>query len=459
MKIIVAGTNDVALNITDVLSHQYNVVLIGPDTAGANKLSTEENIKYYHSTSVDQDSLLEAGVAEAQVFVASTLNDERNLIACLNARAIRPKSYDNENPLSIVCLLNRPNLSGITDFNESLIGSLDIDSIIHPSDELAQEIVQIAEVQGALDVQVFEQGNVYLVRVRIESEATLVGRKVRHLPLPPNLILVLAKKKEGDIFIPNGESVFYEDDTITVMGFLDDIETFLYEMAFREDYRTLPKIVTVVGGGTVGKNVANLLAQANWDVRVIEQKIEIIDEVCTENNPIYFRGDGTDIDFLSKCRVEESSLLIAVTNSDERNLLVSLLGQYIGVERIITRADRLSNEKIFEEIGIDVVRSARGAAIRKVVHQLIEDKPVRTELEHGDFQLIEMIVPQHFSTKKVLDLPQDRPFVIGTIIREHDVIIPSGSTDLRPKDKLLVVVGEKVAEDVRYILTGERTEG
>ena len=102
---------------------------------------------------------------------------------------------------------------------------------------------------------------------------------------------------------------------------------------------------------------------------------------------------------MNKCRVEESSLLIAVTNSDERNLLVSLLGQYIGVERIITRADRLSNEKVFEEICVDVVRSARGAAIRKVVHQLIEDKPVRTELEHGDFQLIEMILPERFLNK------------------------------------------------------------
>ena len=185
---------------------------------------------------------------------------------------------------------------------------------------------------------------------------------------------VLGKNSEGEIFIPNGESVFYEDYTVTVMGYLKDIETFIYEMAFREDYRKLPKIVTIVGGGSVGNNVARLLAQEEWDVRVIEQDKDIIENSCTENNPIYFWGDGTDIDFLNKCRVEESSLLIAVTNSDERNLLVSLLGQYIGVERIITRADRLSMKR-FEEIGVDVVRSARGAAIRKVVHQLIEDKP------------------------------------------------------------------------------------
>ena len=150
--------------------------------------------------------------------------------------------------------------------------------------------------------------------------------------------------------------------------------------------------------------------------------------------------------------------MIAVTSSDESNLLVSLLGQYIGVERIITRADRLSNEKIFEEIGVDVVRSARGAAIRKVVHQLIEDKPVRTELEHGDVQLIEITLPHNFSTKKVSDVPQKIPFVIGSIIRGSSVIIPSGVTALYNNDKLLVIVGENEAEDVRDLLTGERTK-
>lgn len=459
MKIIVAGTNDVALNIADVLSHQYNVVLIGPDNPRASKLIGEDNIKFYNASSVDQETLLAAGIDSAQVFVASTLTDERNLIACLNARGIRPKSYDNENHLSIVCLLIRPHFSGIADFNENLINSLDIDSIIHPSDELAQEIVQIADIQGALDVQVFEQSQVYLVKVRVEEQATMIGRKVRHLPLPNNLIFVLGKNSEGEIFIPNGESVFYEDYTVTVMGYLKDIETFIYEMAFREDYRKLPKIVTIVGGGSVGNNVARLLAQEEWDVRVIEQDKDIIENSCTENNPIYFWGDGTDIDFLNKCRVEESSLLIAVTNSDERNLLVSLLGQYIGVERIITRADRLSNEKVFEEIGVDVVRSARGAAIRKVVHQLIEDKPVRTELEHGDFQLIEMTLPERFLNKKVLELPQKPAFVIGAVIRNKHAFIPSGTTELHPKDKLLVIVDENDAEEVRYILTGSRTEG
>ncbi len=458
MKIIVAGTNVVAYNITDVLSHQYYVVLLGPDDHDAGKLTSEEKVKIIPSESVGQDVLLKAGIADADVFVASTISDERNLIACMNARSLRPKSAKNAKNLSVVCLMNTPEFSGVSDFNSNLINSLDIDSIVQPSEELAMEFTQIAQIQGALDVQVFEQQKVYLVKARIELEASMVGRKVRHLPLPPNLIFVLARRKDGEIFIPNGESVLYADDTITVMGFLADIETFLYEMAFQEDYRKLPKIVTVVGGGIVGGAVAHLLSRDGWDVRVIEQSKEMIQDVCTENNPVYFWGDGTDIDFLNKCRVEESSLLIAVTSSDESNLLVSLLGQYIGVERIITRADRLSNEKIFEEIGIDVVRSARGAAIRKVVHQLIEDKPVRTELEHGDFQLIEMTLPEHFQTKPVLDISQKTPFVIGTVVRGSSVIIPSGVTELQKHDKLLVIVGENEAEDIRYLLTGSRTE-
>ena len=50
------------------------------------------------------------------------------------------------------------------------------------------------------------------------------------------------------------------------------------------------RFITIVGGGSVGNNVARLLAQEEWDVRVIEQDKDIIENACTENNPIYFLG-------------------------------------------------------------------------------------------------------------------------------------------------------------------------
>ena len=204
MKIIVAGTNDVALNIADVLSHQYNVVLIGPDNPRASKLRGTDNIKFYNSTSVDQDTLLAAGIDSAQVFVASTLTDERNLIACLNARGIRPKSYDNENHLSIVCLLIRPHFSGIADFNENLIDSLDIDSIIHPSDEPHRKSFKLPTSRSSL--MFFEQSQVYLVKVRLKSKHN-DWKKSTTSSFAREYDLVLGNN-EGEIFIPNGESVF-----------------------------------------------------------------------------------------------------------------------------------------------------------------------------------------------------------------------------------------------------------
>ena len=162
--------------------------------------------------------------------------------------------------------------------------------------------------------------------------------------------------------------------------------------------------------------------------------------------------------FLNKCRVEESSLLIAVTNSTKEIYWYHYSSQYIGVERIITRADRLSNEKVFEEIGVDVVRSARGAAIRKVVHQLIEDKPVRTELEHGDFQLIEMTLPGRFLNKRFL-IFHKTCFCHWYRHSKQTCFCSIWNNGVAPQRQLLVIVDENDAEEVRYILTGSRTEG
>ena len=162
------------------------------------------------------------------------------------------------------------------------------------------------------------------------------------------------------------------------------------------------------------------------------------------------RGDGADLDLLEAENVGDSSVLVAVTNNDEKNLLVSLLAKHLGVPRIVTRADRLANERMFEKVGIDVVRSAHGAVIRSVVSSIDESQSsILAELEHGDVRVIELELPTSFPTTSLKELRPPTFSTVGSIMRDRSIIIPSGADTLRPGDHILVFCSRDDADDTR----------
>ena len=165
---------------------------------------------------------------------------------------------------------------------------------------------------------------------------------------------------------------------------------------------------------------------------------------------LVLHGDGTDLDLLQAERIGERPLLVAVTSNDEKNLLVSLLAKSLGVERIVTRADHLSNERLFEKVGIDVVLSARGAAVRSVLRSLeLTPSEMLAEVEHGDAEVLELVLPDDLPAIPLASMKSELLGIIGAILRKGQVIIPRGSDKVQGGDHLLVFCLRAVEADVR----------
>jgi trk system potassium uptake protein TrkA len=143
-------------------------------------------------------------------------------------------------------------------------------------------------------------------------------------------------------------------------------------------------------------------------------------------------------------------VLVATTDNDEKNLLVSLLAKQLGVKRIVTRADRLSNERLFEKVGIDVVRSARGAAIRSVVRTIDQThSEIRAELEHGDACVIELKLPTDFPETKLKDLQPPTFSRVGAVVRDRRVVVPGGNDVVAGGDEVLIFCTREDEERTR----------
>jgi trk system potassium uptake protein TrkA len=205
-----------------------------------------------------------------------------------------------------------------------------------------------------------------------------------------------------------------------------------------------------VGGGIVGLAVAQGLEHAGWRVRIVESSRVRCEEISVQLKGRVLHGDGSDIDLLESEGVSDDPVLVAVTSNDEKNLLVSLLAKQLGVRRIVTRADHHANERLFERVGIDSVRSARGAAVHAVLRAIgITRSELLAEVEHGDAEVLELTLPDALPPTPLSRLKSDVFAIIGAILREGRVVIPRGADSVQGKDRILVFCTKSEEEEVR----------
>jgi trk system potassium uptake protein TrkA len=271
------------------------------------------------------------------------------------------------------------------------------------------------------------------------------------LHLPRGVVMVAAK--HGDtITIPRGDTQLQPGDKAIVMGRREAMAAIEAKVAPDGGALRDAQRVTIIGGGDVGFRLAQLLDRRdNVELQVIERdrtRGEML--AATLSRALILSGDGTDLELLEAEDIGRSDVLVSVIDNDERNLLASLLGRQLGVDKIITRVSKPANLRLFERVGIDVALSARGAAVESVVHQIEGGKAeLLAVLEEGQAKVFELIVPDDYPATALKDLAAPPESIVGTILRNGDAIVPSGNDRIEPGDRLLVFCTDASSDRVR----------
>ncbi len=429
MNIAIAGEGALSLRLAEALMGSHDVVCISSEAADRPQLERLD-IEVVPGQVTSADTLRQARAQTAELFIACTQSDEQNIVSCLLAQGMGAGRS--------VCVLTGGGFSRLGEQDETLADTLGIDTVIRPDQQLADEVVRIVTVPGALDVEVFAGGRVGLMRYAVSDGAPMTRAPLRDLRLPNHVVLVTVRR-DDELHLPTGDTRLKPGDKIIAMGRGHALRRLLPLMSESSVGRQKRR-ATIVGAGSVGYSIARQLEQAHWQVKLIESDPHRCEQVAANLESLVLHGDGADLAVLQQEHVDEVPVLIAVTNSDERNLLISLLAKHLGVERIITRADRYGDEIIFEKAGVDVVRSKYGAAVRSVLAEIggPDQDQLRAELEHGDARVIELTLPQTFRTTSLIEMKPPTLAVVGSILRGRRVIVPSGRDELRADDHILV---------------------
>lgn len=440
MRIVIFGANEVGCLLAVNLFEDHDVTVIDKEE---NRLDdfNKFDISFVYGSAISPEILNLAQIKDADVFISCTDNDEKNILSCYAVKRL--------SQAKTVCFIsNEDSYESLNLFKGSIYhNEIYLDLVILPDELLTQSIFRIITVPKAIEVENFADGKARLTEYRISEESELLGQKIKDCSFIDQTIIVGITRDEV-LFIPNGNTELKLNDKVIFMGLPKALN--LLSSKFSKDKFKL-KTATIIGGGTVGQRLAQNLEAIGVKIKLIEKdtkRCEELNEVLKHS--LILNADGTNIDLLKNENVEQSDVVVCVTNNDEKNLLCSLLVKQLGVEKIITRVSNEANMVLFEKVGIDVAVSQNEAAVDEIKNSVIDsNKGIITTVERGQGAIVEIVAPSGFKDTKISDLNFPKHAVISIIQRGAKAIIPKGDTLVREHDKLIIFTTEENTQSVK----------
>ena len=440
LRIIIIGAGDVGYHLAKTLYHDHELVIIDIDE-GACERARELDVQVIQGNGADVKRLNDAKITNSELVVAVTGNDEVNIVASLAAKLL------NKNTKTIARVSNPDYIDKPVTIREQV----GMNIMICPELSLADEMYQILSVPSALDVEDFVGGKVKMIEFKVEGENILINKALKDIEFP-KCSMISAIFRDKDIIIPGGSDIIKPDDRVVMIGKEEAIQ----EIRTWFEVDTVSKKVLVVGGGKVGFYLIKLLSGKDFNITLVDndrKRCEIIAETLPKITVI--NGDGTDINILKDVNTANMDVVVSVTNSDEKNLLCSLLTKQLGAKKVIARVERTEYIQLFELVGVDVAMSSREATINEVFKTTMLKADIQsiTTMEGETAEILELTAKEgsKIVKKDLKHVNFPKGAIVSTIVRGDEIIVPRGSDKVMSGDRVIVFTNLDVVSNVENL--------
>ncbi len=448
MNIIICGAGRVGFTIAKQLSEQgHSITVIDTSSEDIQKIDDALDVKAIVGKATYPTILEKANAAETDMIIAVTRNDEINMVICQIAFSIfnipkkiaRIRSQDYLNP-KFTTVYNKENLP--------------IDVIISPELEIAKSIQRKLEAPGALDSVPFADNKIRLLEILINDGCSLINIKLNDLTKKyPNLDAnVIGIIRDDKFLIPKKEDEIKKNDKIYVI--INSSQTAETLEAFGHTEKVSKKIL-IVGGGNIGfnlaKNIEETLDAAR--VKIVEKDKERAEFLASElNNTIVINGNGLDEEVLAEANLEEAETVLALTNDDEDNLMVSVLVEKFAKDekeiedkRTMALVNKPNYSLLQDSLKIDDLIDPRMNTVSSILKH-VHKGTIETAytIMNGEYEVIEaeIIETSELINKELKNSNLPEEVRIGAVLRGDKIIIPRSDFVFLKEDKVVFLANK-----------------
>ena len=442
MNIIICGAGRVGFTIAKLLTEQnHSVTVIDQSSEDIQKLNDSLDVKAIVGKATYPSILEKADAANADMIISVTKNDEINMLICQIAYTVfsipkkiaRIRSQDYLNP-KFSKVYNKENLP--------------IDVIISPEIEIAKSIERKLEAPGSIDNVPFAENKIRLIEILVDENCPIAGIKLKDLTkkfpkLNSNILGVI--RNDNFHILKKNDMMKVGDKAYAVISSNQMQETL---EAFGHNEKISKKIL-IIGGGNIGFNLAKNIEQSFEEsrVKIIEKDKSRAEFIAKElNNTIVINGDGLDETVLNEANIDEVETVIALTNDDEDNLMISVLVEKNSKnKRTMALINKPNYSLLQSSLKIDDLIDPRMNTVSSILKH-VHKGTIETaySILNGEYEVIEadIIETSELINKELgkSNLPEE--IRIGAILRKDEIIIPR-SNFIFQKDDVVVFLAKR----------------
>lgn len=452
MNIIVAGCGKIGKAIIATLCAEgHDVTVLDKSAEIISEITNVYDVIGVCGNSADCETLEEADVEDAELFICVTGSDEMNMLSCFLAKKMGAKHT--------VARIRNP------EYNDRSLGfmrqQLDLSMSVNPELLVAQELYNVLKLPSALKVEYFARRNLEMIEVKLKADSPLCGKKLSKLRDKQDVeFLIGGVLRDGKVIIPDGSFELQEGDEVSIAAAPADMQKLLKGLGI---LKKQARSVMILGGSKTAYYLAKMLSSSGNEVKIIERNTERCEEL-SELLPkvVIIGGDGSKQELLLEEGLRSLDAFVALTGMDEENILISIFASNQNVPNVISKVNREEMVKMAEKLGLDYIVSAKATTsdiilryTRALENSLGSSIETLYKMMDGKVEALEFKV---HPDSKLLNIPikdlKIKPGILiaGIIRAGKKAIIPKGDDVIQQGDRVIILSAESRIKRLSDIL-------
>ena len=451
MNIIIVGCGKVGRALTQQLNEAgNNITVIDLVQEKVSDLTDRYDVMGITGNGATHAVLEEAGIDEANLLIAVTGSDERNLLCCILAKKAG-------NKCETIARVRSPQYSNDAPYLRRELG---LAMVINPEYAAAREIARVLQFPSAIKIDTFVKGRIELLKFKLPEESPLCGMAVKDISSKMHVdVQVCTIERENEAYIASGEFRFQGRDVISIIAEPKTAYTFFRKI----DYKASPvHDVLIAGGGDITHYLCEMLIKAGIDVKVIEKDAARADALSAALPDVtVIHDDAANQEVLMRENVDKAGAFVALTTLDEENILLSLFARTVNKGKMVTKINRIGFDHVIEHLDLDTIIYPKNVTsdiivryVRAMKNTIGSNVETLYQLIKGKVEAAEFLVRDASPVVGVplMKLPLRPGVLVTAIVRNRKVILPRGNDAIQDGDSVVIISDQLGLHDISDIL-------
>jgi trk system potassium uptake protein TrkA len=448
MKVVILGAGRRGIRLArHLVEENKDVIIIDEDAEDVNTAMAKVDCLAIKGSGTSLEDLSDAGIDDADVFVALTGSDETNLVSSGIA------SSEFKVPLTIASIRNL-SYTGYSGIGNSLMG---ITHIVNPTQEVAQYIYQDVERGIYSDIISFENSSLLLYNVYVEKGSPYADKIVKDLRKELNAnFIIAALSRDGEALVPSGDTVVRPGDTLSLVAQEESVKKLLSSVG-RKSMRA--KHIAIVGASQVADFLLRAIPKyQHKDITLIDKDKDVCEHMATVYpDVLVLNADITNEAVFEEEGLGSYDLILCLTSNDELNIITASYAKHFGIKNSLALVSHNPNYiRMADHLDIDNIISTQDVTVDSLMRYMHGKNVSSTHsLFDGQIEALEFTIaegnPIIGRALKDIDM-RGKGIIAGVTKKDGSTLIPGGLYVIEHGDALITVIERKSTDFIQRLL-------